>query len=918
MSRHASSQQDTSREEINGIVRTLKSLPALPAVAVKILEIITNEDPDLDELASLIETDQATAIKILKLINSPHFGVPTQITSIRKAVLMLGFSEVRGVLLGVTVTESLIKSLRETRGKEQDILWKHSLSCAICAEMLTAKICPGLKAEAFVGGLLHDVGKLILESCFPDKLDQVRSEHTGQGVPWLTAEQEILGVDHATVGKWLAENWNLPELFVQAIWLHHHPLSAIVDLEFVKKKELVLTIHLADILAHDIMVDSMVSRHTAIDYADILDFLKIDSQDIENLSTSLGKHFSERASMLDFEENEPSFYYHALQRANRKLAEFATTNGRYGILKKANDRLSHLHDLHTELSRVQSAKEVLNKVAKTMASKFCKQEGIVYYLEQTDKRLIGSCWCPGTAPRTISVEVDEKGRPKHGIPALGFGLNDLIQSSHKRFSGIPSRNHLDRLVQYHRPYLVIPLGIGYRTAGEIGFVETNETNGEKLTTDDLKIYGHLSSITETALSRVALTEGMRGTTESLSEALLKNSRMMMMLKKSSAEKQRMEQEILKAQKLDSLGVLAGGIAHDFNNILTAIAGNLSLAKIYTKPGEKVFDKLVQAEKAFLRAKDLTQQLLTFSKKGGPSIRKATSLSKLIRDSIGFALRGSNVRGECHLPDDLLPVLVDEGQINQALNNLLINADQAMPDGGTISVKAGNVTIGMENRLPLKGGRYVKTSIRDEGIGIPNEDLTKIFDPYFTTKEKGNGLGLATTYSIIKNHEGHISVESQSGVGTTFHIYLSCSEKRDLTPEDDEEKPIAGKGRILIMDDEEEIRRLTGEMLVSIGYEVQVARDGLEAIESFKASRDSGRPFDVIIVDLTVPGSMGGRETLRRMREIDGSVKAVVSSGYANDPVIVDSGEYGFNDVIVKPYRITELSRVLHRTITQTV
>lgn len=379
------------------------------------------------------------------------------------------------------------------------------------------------------------------------------------------------------------------------------------------------------------------------------------------------------------------------------------------------------------------------------------------------------------------------------------------------------------------------------------------------------------------------------------------------------EKQKLEKELLKIQKLESIGVLAGGIAHDFNNLLTGILGNISLAKtMYKNPEDKVFESLESAEKATLRARDLTQQLLTFSKGGAP-VLKTANIAELLKDSAEFALRGSNVRCEFSIPDDIWQVKVDEGQMSQVINNIIINADQAMPEGGLISLSAENVTVEEESPLPLKPGRYVKVSIQDQGIGIPEGHLQKIFDPYFTTKQKGNGLGLTTAYSIVKNHDGHIAVESQLGAGATFSIYIpAVSESVRSKKKEVREKPVMGSGRILVMDDEEMIRDLAYRMLSKIGYEAVVAKDGSEAIELYKKAKESGRPFKAVIMDLTVPGGMGGKEAIQKLIEIDSKVKAIVSSGYSTDPVMSNFKKYGFSDVVVKPYGIKELSNVLSR------
>nr|HID60014.1 response regulator [Desulfobacterales bacterium] len=379
-------------------------------------------------------------------------------------------------------------------------------------------------------------------------------------------------------------------------------------------------------------------------------------------------------------------------------------------------------------------------------------------------------------------------------------------------------------------------------------------------------------------------------------------------------RKRMEEELLKSQKLESVGILAGGIAHDFNNILMAILGNISMAKVFAKPGDKVFERLSEAEKASLRARDLTQQLLTFSR-GGRPVKKQVSISELIQDSVSFALAGSDVGCEFSLPDNLWPVEVDDGQISQVINNLVINADQAMPEGGIIKVRGENITVDKDHPLPVKEGRYVKVSIEDQGIGIPKEHLSKVFDPYFTTKQKGSGLGLATSYSILKNHGGYISVESELNVGTIFHIYLPAL-REGLIPEKEveEEVPIAGRGRVLVMDDEDIVREVAGDMLTQLGYEVESAKDGVEAIELYKKAMEAGKSYDVVILDLTVPGGMGGKEAIQRLLEIDPEVKGVVSSGYSNDPIMAEFRRYGFTGVVAKPYRIKDLSEVLARIV----
>jgi PAS domain S-box-containing protein len=377
------------------------------------------------------------------------------------------------------------------------------------------------------------------------------------------------------------------------------------------------------------------------------------------------------------------------------------------------------------------------------------------------------------------------------------------------------------------------------------------------------------------------------------------------------EKEHLEAERRKAEKLESLGVAAGGIAHDFNNLLTAIIGNLSLSLISLPPEDDMYERLSAAKKASLRAQELAQQLLTFAKGGAP-IKKTASIGQLIQDTVTFSIRGSAIRSEFDTPDDLWPVEVDSGQISQVVNNLAINAEQAMPAGGWLRVKCENFFLAEENAAlsPLRVGKYVKISVRDEGIGIPEEYLKKIFDPYFTTKPKGSGLGLATSYSIVKNHEGLITVESKVGGGSTFSIYLPATDKQ-VTFERSRSEPAKGKGRILALDDEEAICELVSAALTPLGYEVTTVQDGLSAIAAYKNAMAEDRKFDAVISDLTIPGGMGGAECIKRLVEIDPGVKAIVSSGYAMDPVMSRYREYGFCACIAKPYEITDLGHVVH-------
>jgi PAS domain S-box-containing protein len=373
------------------------------------------------------------------------------------------------------------------------------------------------------------------------------------------------------------------------------------------------------------------------------------------------------------------------------------------------------------------------------------------------------------------------------------------------------------------------------------------------------------------------------------------------------ELRQVRDEVQRSQKLESLGVLAGGIAHDFNNILTTILGNVSLARMQLSDGEKISKRLNEVESAAARAKELSQQLLTFAR-GGEPVKGVVEIGPLLKEAADFAVQGSPVKCEYLMDDGLSPVEADEGQLRQVVQNLVINAVQSMPDGGTI-----RVSVREKETKPEYGG-FIEISIADTGTGIPDQHLERIFDPYFTTKQQGSGLGLAVCYSIIKKHGGSIKVKSALGKGSTFYVTLPSLGRSSATeskaPGRDEKGPV----NVLIMDDEEQVREILQDMLTELGYHSECAENGAVAIDLYRKRKEEGSPFSVAILDLTIPGGMGGKEAIRTMREIDPDVRAVVSSGYSTDPVMANYREYGFREVLGKPYRLQDMERIMQRVL----
>ncbi|HZK24979.1 MAG TPA: ATP-binding protein [Oscillospiraceae bacterium] len=377
-------------------------------------------------------------------------------------------------------------------------------------------------------------------------------------------------------------------------------------------------------------------------------------------------------------------------------------------------------------------------------------------------------------------------------------------------------------------------------------------------------------------------------------------------------RKKLQEETLIATKLEAINILAGGIAHDFNNILTVILGNLSMAKMLTASGTEIEDRLKEIETAALQTKELTRQLLTFAK-GNPLIKKQASLAEILQEMITFALRGTNVEPFFNFAEQLPAVAIDIGQFGQVVNNLVINAVQAMPHGGQLYLQATLEHLTNYSGL-LAPGDYVKVSFTDTGVGISSLHLPQIFDPFFTTKEQGNGLGLVTSYHIIKQHGGQITVESELGKGSTFHLYLPAAHEK-VTPEPEEMTIVHGYGKILLMDDEYGVRKTACEMLNLLGYEPDWAKNGEEAFTRYLRAQQSGTPYDLVILDMTVRGGMGGQEAMEALLQIDPQVKAIIATGYTTAPLITDYKKYGFSGYIYKPFRLEELSSALNKLLT---
>ena len=376
---------------------------------------------------------------------------------------------------------------------------------------------------------------------------------------------------------------------------------------------------------------------------------------------------------------------------------------------------------------------------------------------------------------------------------------------------------------------------------------------------------------------------------------------------------RSEEALARIEKLEALGVLAAGIAHDFNNLVAGAYGHVEMAREYIIEDKvtSAVDCLGEAAGTFNRARELTRQLLTFSKGGAPQ-KKPGNLGAFVRGVVESALSGSNIRCQFIEDDPSHVVAFDESQIGQVIESLVANARQAMPLSGTLEVSIAKIQINIGAALPLSVGTYTKISLKDSGVGIPLENMPKLFDPFFTTKSGGTGLGLASSFSIVKRHGGHLDIESELGRGTVCHIYIPHDEEALAEPRNMTSNRPTRQGRILVMDDEDSVRRVTCSLLMRLGYEVVPAAEGSEAIEIYRRTMTSGNRFAFVILDLTVPGGLGGRETLASIHEMDPNVIAIATTGYSNDPILANPEAYGFRAGLAKPYSRQEFIGLIGR------
>ena len=1119
------------------LASSLKDIPPLPQLAAKALDLISHEDIDLSELSDLILKDPTLTAKILSYVNSAHYALPKPITDIKKAVLVLGVTEVKSILLRVLTTELILKSLSKSLLKAHRHVVLHSYLTAIISELIMEKVNTLAKSEAFVCGLLHDIGKILLMITFPDEYISITLNYTQ--MTSLQFEHQAFGIDHCISGKWLAEKWKLPQSIIQSIWLHHQNSSIIADLAFIEKKQILLCTTLSNYLAHVSSVDSLSAYTVKEEIDHLCNYFNIEYSDIQNIFLKAGQALEKSAEFIELSEDLSNFYFNSLQRAINHLYELSKskfllqkqekhTNKLKALIKytiaayayksldslmaitadflrkiyQINDGLvllfdlsqkkvnlvklgSHsnlleypfdkffeketaidLEDKHIEVIK----KRLLHQLSKNEATEqfiyesqkdlFCAYQQVIngirgevglilkgfspstsedyellsqfiaifknavistYYLIETRK--ISESLAVTLSKNSEMLNILSKSKAefenlfKHSNdPIVIHSANGYIKRINSRFKDLfgyeedevvnsslfnlfPNLNTEDKnqaitawmsekgclreLNLLRKDGEIVPVQISSRIVSkEDGIIQsiirdlseekarTKELNLEKerllvtlrsigegvITTDKNgtitlmnKVAEVLTGYTQEEASGKPLSSIFRTLSEQGSPDFLdifsesmdpkkpsRHTQVAKLIDKSGSyhpiaytispivgdegeligmvivlsdlrEKMMIQEQFFKAQKYESLALLSGGVAHDFNNILTAVSGNISIARMNLNNPEKAKEKLLLAEKAIERAKELTNQLFTFAKPKSITTKGPIKTKELLLEAVNLAISGSQVLCNFKIPEDIWPLNCNASQINQVINNLVVNAKEAMPQGGKLTVSASNVVVSQENPLAnLAFGKYVKIDIIDEGMGIPQEVIYKIFDPYFSTKERGTGLGLAIAYSIVKKHGGTIEVASEVKKGSTFSLYLpAASSRKGLDKTEGQRELVKGQGKVLLMEDQEEVSLVAKEILESLGYEVVLAFNGEEALKALETDT-----FRIAILDLTIRGGMGALQILPEVRKSKKVDKILVSSGYAQSEILKNYKTYGFDGAIEKPYNIDKVNQAL--------
>ncbi|MDP3430991.1 MAG: HDOD domain-containing protein, partial [Desulfomicrobium sp.] len=771
-----------------------------------------NQDFDHAKLARVIETDPALSLKVLEHANSATYITRGQVVQVEQGLNRLGSKVVQTLMLSMLIKDSLIRGDKKAEAA-QTAHWKHSLATAVFASLIATKTFPALSGEAFGAGIMHDIGSLLLQSHHQELYVQVteRMEELYESV--LEAEQEIFKTDHTAVGRLIAEKWKLPPSLTDAIWLHHHSATSLEA--FKENSRLVAIVALANILAHTTLMDSpRVMAREKQRQMGLQEVLDLGDKELQTILTAFAPAFAERAEPFDLDGDQVTLFLSSLQKANQQLMrmglDLEQANGR---LEDANRFTSMGSLVGLKMSKARTAEDIFESSALCMHESIGVRGGFAYWIVPSERILQGLVWNGNGNRRMVFYPLDNDGLPVlEGGAILPDSLRTIVLTHLDRHEGASLMDRELRLKQFFvmRGYCLFPL-VGNDFTGEICVMRSND-RPPKMTPQEYMGYSQVSCVASASLDRVRLFDNLQIRADELSLALWKN--------------QQINLQLLQTERLAAVGQLAAGAAHEINNPLAIISARTQLLENRENDEKKRRD-LHQISEQIERISAILQSLMGFARPNAPQVIKLDVNSLLLKivglvESIFQTHRIPIVK---NLSAELPLILADANQLEQVFLNLVINAQHAMEnEGGVLTVSSAF----------LPDGKRISISVKDTGTGIAPENLTRIFDPFFSTKSegKGTGLGLSTAYGIVTNHYGEIKVVSAPGNGTEMIVILPVStpvtlpEKPAVITATKCAMPTAIRGhRILVVDDEQHIRDILSETLRDAGYTVETAPNG---------------------------------------------------------------------------------------------
>jgi signal transduction histidine kinase/HD-like signal output (HDOD) protein/ActR/RegA family two-component response regulator len=872
-------------EPVQAILQHIEALPSLPSVANAILTEVLSQDFEHSRLARIIETDPALTLKILEHANSALYSGRTRVVQVEQGLNRLGGKVVQALMLSVLIKDSLINGDKEAEARHA-VLWKHSLATAVYASLLAAKAYPSLSGEAFGAGIMHDLGRIFLELHLPEESRLVVERRTELFESVLDAEQAVFRTDHATVGRWIAQKWKLPQSMVDVIWLHHQSATALAELQ--PNAPLVAVVALANKLAHATLMDSVrVTHEDERLQRGLQEFLELTDRDVRDVRQAFAPAFAERCKPFNLDGDQIALFLSSLQQANQMLM-------RLGLDLEAANR--HLEDANRfaalgstvglKMSKAHTADDVFASTAGSLHEGVGIRGGFIYWMVPAERLMQGLIWNGSGALRSLTCLLDGNGLPQLSEEDMPESLRAIVLSHHDRYDGASLMDRELRLKQFFvlRGYCLFPL-VGSDFSGEMCILRSAE-RPPKMTPQEYMGYAQVACVASATLDRIRLFVSLQVRADELAHALWKN--------------QQIHLQLLQTERLAAVGQLAAGAAHEINNPLAIISARTQLLE-NREGDEKKRRDLHQISEQIERISSILQGLMGFARPNAPQIGKVDVNGLLIKIAglVESVFNRHKIPVVQHLDPGLPLILADANQLEQLFLNLIINAQHAMEE------KGGTLTI-VSTFLPDR--KRISVSVQDTGCGIPSENMTRIFDPFFSTKSegKGTGLGLSTAYGIATNHYGEIKARSEVGKGTEMTVILPVSIPATLPDAQKMSEPSrcvltgAAGSRILVVDDEQHIRDILSETLRDAGYGVETAANGQEAVRKLRAGT-----FHLILLDVRMPVH-SGLDLLKVLRRIADAPPIIVVTGLASPDELEEALRLGACKCIRKPFHLKAL------------